>query len=493
MGSESRSSTTEVESSRRTNWASNLFISLLFEVLGPAGHGPSSSHTMAPHRAAYAAYRLLGGQPDSAHVTLINSFATTGKGHRTHVAIAAGLCGMSPDSENRQFADAIEIARERGLEIQFHPATEPAMHDNTIVFVLQRGNRILEMTIESTGGGRFRVPICKLNGVDHALAPEVAPHSFEEAGEAFIGRLPMLHEAAEISPLRFCKLAELCTKRNLDPAEFALLWETYIQINRGGLKSPVEVKREARRILSVMSNAVEQGIARPQHTNVTDGDAGYLMARRPSVLGPLALAFTGGLAGQEYNAGMGFVQAAPTCGASSALPATIHFARKMLHPSEEDLVNALLVAGLAGQVAFANGPVSGAGAGCGGETGVAAIMAAAFMVFLLGGGWEEIDAAAALVGQNYIGLDCSPSFGFVEWPCIFRNGFAAMNAIAAAEFVLSGYRVPNTLDGTLMRIFAVGSHLHELLREREDGPHCSSFVRLRGYKECGCSSRAFSV
>ena len=50
------------------------------------GHGPSSSHTMAPR---FAAEQFLERYPDAAafEVTLYGSLAATGKGHFTDVAI----------------------------------------------------------------------------------------------------------------------------------------------------------------------------------------------------------------------------------------------------------------------------------------------------------------------------------------------------------------------------------------------------------------------
>lgn len=104
-------SSSEDESSPQSGQLANPLISILFEVLGPIGHGPSSSHTMAPHRAAYAAFQKLGGMPDSVVITFYNSFAGTAEGHRTDMAIAAGLLGMSPDEENPQFRNALEIAK----------------------------------------------------------------------------------------------------------------------------------------------------------------------------------------------------------------------------------------------------------------------------------------------------------------------------------------------------------------------------------------------
>ena len=56
------------------------------------GHGPSSSHTVGPYRAA----KLFGERypdADAYRVTLYGSLAFTGEGHGTEKAIKGGLSG----------------------------------------------------------------------------------------------------------------------------------------------------------------------------------------------------------------------------------------------------------------------------------------------------------------------------------------------------------------------------------------------------------------
>lgn len=54
------------------------------------GHGPSSSHTMAPRRAAEI-FKSRFPQAHSFSVTLCGSLAATGRGHLTDQAIAAAF------------------------------------------------------------------------------------------------------------------------------------------------------------------------------------------------------------------------------------------------------------------------------------------------------------------------------------------------------------------------------------------------------------------
>ena len=54
------------------------------------GLGPSSSHTMGPHKAAEL-FRKRTPQATAYRVTLYGSLAATGKGHHTDMAITRGL------------------------------------------------------------------------------------------------------------------------------------------------------------------------------------------------------------------------------------------------------------------------------------------------------------------------------------------------------------------------------------------------------------------
>lgn len=50
------------------------------------GHGPSSSHTMGPRKAA-AQFKTKYPDASSVRITLYGSLAATGKGHLTDVAL----------------------------------------------------------------------------------------------------------------------------------------------------------------------------------------------------------------------------------------------------------------------------------------------------------------------------------------------------------------------------------------------------------------------
>ena len=100
------------------------------------GHGPSSSHTVGPYRAA----RLFGARyphADSYRVTLYGSLAFTGEGHGTKKAIMNGL---------------------PGAEVVFDRDTADLPHPNTMLFeAIRDGEAYAQHRIFSVGGGSIRI------------------------------------------------------------------------------------------------------------------------------------------------------------------------------------------------------------------------------------------------------------------------------------------------------------------------------------------------
>ena len=85
-----------------------------------------------------------------------------------------------------------------------------------------------------------------------------------------------------------------------------------------------------------------------------------------------------------------------------------------------------------------NASISGAEVGCQGEVGVASSMAAAGLCAALGGTNEQIENAAEIAMEHHLGMTCDPIGGLVQIPCIERNAFGAVKAIAAASLALHG-------------------------------------------------------
>ena len=104
------------------------------------------------------------------------------------------------------------------------------------------------------------------------------------------------------------------------------------------------------------------------------------------------------------------------------------------------------------------------------EFGVsAAAMAAAALVFLMGGTAEMMADACAMAVKKLLGLVCDPVGGLVEVPCVKRNVIGAMDALSAAQMALAGItsRVPP--DQVLDAMREVGQSLPPSLRETGKG------------------------
>ena len=136
----------------------------IFDILGPVMVGPSNSHTAGAVRIGRMGRTLLGGMPERARIGLFGSFAETGRGHGTDMAIVAGLLGMRPDDMN--IPRSFELAREAGLAWEFYELDSlRGAHPNTALLTLRApSGRELEMQAASTGGGRIRVD--RLQGVE---------------------------------------------------------------------------------------------------------------------------------------------------------------------------------------------------------------------------------------------------------------------------------------------------------------------------------------
>ena len=128
----------------------------LFDILGPRMVGPSSSHTAGAARLGYVVHAIVDGVPDSASVGLHGSFAMTGEGHGTKIAITGGLLGFRPD--DARIRDAVRLAEEAGLEIEFRNVDlgEEA-HPNSATFDVTRGEDRIRLVGCSIGGGRIKV------------------------------------------------------------------------------------------------------------------------------------------------------------------------------------------------------------------------------------------------------------------------------------------------------------------------------------------------
>ena len=171
----------------------------------------------------------------------------------------------------------------------------------------------------------------------------------------------------------------------------------------------------------------------------------------------------------ECNACMKRIVAAPTAGASGVLPAVLLPLQARDGLDDRRMVEALYVAAGFGQVIATRASISGAEGGCQAEVGSASGMAAAALVYVMGGTPGQMAHACAMALSNTLGLVCDPVAGLVEVPCVNRNVMGAVNALSCAEMALSGVESAIPCDEVIDAMRAVGDALPASLRETGSG------------------------
>jgi L-serine dehydratase len=123
--------------------------------------GPSSSHTAGACRLGELARAIFAETPTHARILLHGSFASTGPGHGTDIALVAGLLGMHPDDPQLPFA--LEAAHDAQLTVEFAEEDLGDAHPNTAQFALTAADgREMCVRGSSLGGGDVVV-----NQIDH--------------------------------------------------------------------------------------------------------------------------------------------------------------------------------------------------------------------------------------------------------------------------------------------------------------------------------------
>lgn len=187
----------------------------------------------------------------------------------------------------------------------------------------------------------------------------------------------------------------------------------------GELPGGLRVKRRAKKILEQLQR--ERGSNRVQPHVASDWLSVYAMAVN------------------EENAAGGKVVTAPTNGAAGVVPAVLRYYLDHCIGGDPARVSEfLLTAAAIGGLIKHNASISGAEAGCQGEVGSAAAMAAAGLCAVLGGTPEQVENAAEIALEHHLGMTCDPVAGLVQVPCIERNGIGATKAVAAASLALRG-------------------------------------------------------
>jgi L-serine dehydratase len=224
--------------------------------------------------------------------------------------------------------------------------------------------------------------------------------------------------------------------------------------------------------LTAMRESVQRGLQSDAHsrTGMVGWNAKGLDQAEDRLGAPLLKRVQAyAMAVNEENARMGRIVAAPTAGSAGTLPGALLGVADHLHIDDEKLILPLVTAAGVGEVISKTMFISGASGGCGAEIGPSAAMAAAAVTELLGGDAKASVHAGALALMNTIGLVCDPVGGYVEVPCVSRNAFYAVHAVAAAQLALAGLESFIPADEVVGAMASVGRMLPAELRETGEG------------------------
>jgi L-serine dehydratase len=411
-----------------------MFLSVfdLFKI----GIGPSSSHTMGPMVAAHRFLQESKSYPRASRLTatLHGSLAFTGKGHGSDRALVLGLAGENPQDIDPDKVESI-IARlasinighsipfdqKRDIIFDFGPALKG--HANGMVFRLfdADGLELLTETYFSIGGGFVQTEF-ERNSSHQKTEPSLnVPHPFSNAAQMLV--------MGQNSGLSIAAMKRINETSSLSNAELDSgldkIWAAMNACMNRGLKAHgilpggLKVKRRAAEIFAKLKT--EQGDNSIQPHQIMD----YLSVY--------------GMAVNEENASGGKVVTAPTNGAAGVVPAVIrYYLDHCIGADQAGIRTFLLAAAAIGGIIKHNASISGAEVGCQGEVGSASAMAAAGLCAALGGTNEQVENAAEIALEHHLGMTCDPVGGLVQVPCIERNAFGAVKAVAAASLALRG-------------------------------------------------------
>lgn len=380
------------------------------------GHGPSSSHTMGPKKAAER-FLKKNESASAFEVILYGSLAATGKGHLTDYAIEQTFGGKE-------------------LNIVWEPKTFLPKHPNAITFkALDKDSKILdEWTAYSVGGGAI------IDDFTQSETQTVYPHQ------------------------NMAEVLDWCYTNGKQLWEYVAAYEEQ------------DIWEFLEEVWDVMQRSIKNGLnndgvipgvlklPRKANSFYTKGQNFATTFKRRSQLFAFALAVS------EENASGGEIVAAPTCGACGVLPAVLKYFKKVHKTEKTQIIRALATAGLIGNIVKTNASISGAEVGCQGEVGTACAMASGAATQMMGGTIYQVEYSAEMGLEHHLGLTCDPVAGLVQIPCIERNAFAAERAVSHNNYaLLTDGRHRISFDEVVETMYKTGIDLQSQYRETSEG------------------------
>lgn len=398
------------------------------------GRGPSSSHTIGPQRIAEHALKTYGRKKYVAE--LFGSLALTGEGHGTDRVIKEVLG-----------ADT---------KIIFNTTQKNLPHPNTMKLYAEENVKLqLLLSAQSVGGGSVVI-----SGVHYPDPPEIYPQK------------------------NFSQIKLFLEENNLSLKDYVAFYEKDVFSYLG-------------EIWDVMKKSVENGLQKEgclpgrlhlerKAKSLYYSDAKFETAilRENKKISAYALAVA------EENADNSVIVTSPTCGSAGVLPAVLYYMYRDCNVSDNEIIDALAVAGVIGNVVKENASISGAECGCQAEIGVACSMAAAALSSIFNQDTACVECAAEIALEHNLGLTCDPVFGLVQIPCIERNAMAAIkaiNAVSLAKPLKNKRKI--SFDDVVRVMNETGKDMNKRYRETSTGGLAAIYLS-EDEKECvnGCEN-----
>lgn len=489
--------------------------SIFNDVLGPVMRGPSSSHCAAALRIGRMARDLMNGRIQQVIVQYDpnGSLATTHKSQGSDMGLFGGLLGWEADDD--RLPHYLQGVADSGLDIQIRIEDIQAEHPNTYKLTLFNEEEMRELTAISLGGGmievvevdgsavsmmgdyyesliycdqpekvlgllessantfdelkvhRGRIPFIKIKGqnflpaeLKYQLSQSEAVQQVKELAPV----LPVLSRQGLVVPFRTCgEMLVFNSDKNWALWELAQAYE----MARGNLTAD-QVFDKMRNIARIMRSSISDGIQGTEYQDRILGSQSPTFQQKMDngslipgdALNRIILYVS---AMMEVKSSMGVIVAAPTAGSCGALPGAVWGVADSLGLEEDEVVKAMLVAGLIGVFIAEGATFAAEVGGCMAECGSGSGMAAAAIVGMAGGDLEQALSAASQALQNSLGMICDPIANRVEAPCLGRNVMAASNALSCSNMALAQYDALIPLDEVIATMDAVGKSIaHEL-------------------------------
>lgn len=489
--------------------------SIFNDVIGPVMRGPSSSHCAASLRIGRLCRDLMDGEITEARIEFDpnGSLATTHKGQGSDMGLFGGFLGW--EAYDERLPGYLQAVDEAGIKINIEIHPIGATHPNTYKLTLKNKKEKHTLTALSTGGGMIEV--IEIDGASVLMAGDFyetlvyvksgaqvleflkrsiaydeidlrsGELNFIEVKSAQFLTDSIIEELLNMDDVLFIKklspVLPVLARKDLsvpfitaaemleyNEGKNLSLWELAVHYEsaRGNI-SHDEVFEKMRSIVVIMQNAIEIGvngtsyadrILGPQSVNFKEQ-----IKKKTLVEGDVlnnVILYTSAM--MEVKSSMGVIVAAPTAGSCGALPGAVIGTATTLKLSQDEMVKAMLAAGIIGVFIAAHATFAAEVGGCMAECGSGSGMAAAGIVVLKNGTLDQSLTAASMTLQASLGMICDMIADRVEAPCLNRNVMAASTAISCANMALANYDQVIPLDEVIETMKKVGDAIPNTLR-----------------------------